>query len=667
MRLLAKIKLKSVRSPILQYLKGMNKFEVDLSKEESRRKEELKIERERRKKEKIEKKEGRMNKMKGGEVIDKKSKMRQKVSIFEEKTKLESIRGVKEVPVIGEENRLITAALPYCNNLPHLGTIIGCVLSGDVFARYCRLMGYNTLYVSGTDEHGTTTVFRAMQEGLSSQQICDKYFALHQKVYTWFDIDFNIWGQTHTHLEALRTQEIFTKLHNNGFSAFGSEEELHCATCKMSLADRFVSGVCPHLNCGHLEARGDQCNSCNKLLNAHELINPICKMCKNTPTKVESEHVYLSLDLLQEKIEKWFKEASVRGGWSQNGINITNDYLQEGLRKRCISRNLEWGVQIPLEKYKEKVFYVWFDAPVGYISMTEELLGEDYKKWWLDPENVKLTQFIGKDNVAFHSVMFPGSLMATGDNYTLVNHLSTTEFLNYENTKFSKTEGVGVFGDQVMDIGINSEVFRYYLLANRPELADSSFNWDDLAMKNNGELLANLGNLSNRILPFIAKNYNGVIPEFSVKLEEDEDIKRFLGDFMKVYVEYESKMESVHLKEGLKKGMEASKLCNGFMQSSEPWKLRKEDAERAGSIINALTNVFIVICHMLEPFIPSFSAKVYKMAAWDAQSDLSRRLLGYLHQHKHNLHSLLTLLPPAHNISSHLVAPVIRESNLFIL
>ncbi|KAJ9697280.1 hypothetical protein PVL29_009185 [Vitis rotundifolia] len=412
--------------------------------------------------------------------------------------------GRKKVPVEGKRNILITSALPYVNNVPHLGNIIGCVLSADVFARYCRLRGYNVLYICGTDEYGTATETKAMEDNCSPQQICDKYHKIHKEVYDWFDISFDEFGRTSTPQHTEVCQAIFKKLMENNWLSENTMQQLYCETCQRFLADRLVEGTCPTLDCNYDSARGDQCEKCGKLLNPTELKDPRCKVCQSTPQIRDTDHLFLELPLLKDKLEEYINNMSIAGCWSQNATQATYAWLKEGLRSRCITRDLKWGVPVPHEKYKDKVFYVWFDAPIGYVSITACYTPE-WEKWWKNPENVDLYQFMGKDNVPFHTVMFPSTLIGTGENWTLMKSISVTEYLNYEAGKFSKSKGVGVFGNDVKDTKIPAEVWRYYLLTNRPEVSDTLFTWVDLQAKLNTELLNNLGNFINRVLSFIAK------------------------------------------------------------------------------------------------------------------------------------------------------------------
>jgi methionyl-tRNA synthetase len=428
------------------------------------------------------------------------------------------------LPKPGDENVLVTSALPYVNNVPHLGNIIGCVLSADVYSRFKKLQGANTLYICGTDEYGTATEVKAMEEKKTPKEICDHYFKIHSDVYKWFDIGFDYFGRTSTEWHTKIVQDIFLHVHKNDRIQSESMTQCFCENCQMFLADRFIVGNCPH--CDFNEARGDQCDKCQKLFNSPtELKNYSCNICRKQPIIKETTHLFIKLPEIVEELKAWIAKASAI--WSPNSTNITNGWINMGLKTKCITRDLKWGVPVPLEEFKDKVFYVWFDAPIGYISITAEFLQEHYKDWWQN-ENVRLYQFMGKDNVPFHTVIFPSSLIASKQGWTLLHHISTTEYLNYESGKFSKTHGTGVFGNNAVELEheIPSEVWRYYLLVNRPETSDSEFCWKDFSNKNNNELLANLGNLVHRALQFIYKepSWERKIPKIKIGDLNDADM-----------------------------------------------------------------------------------------------------------------------------------------------
>ncbi|KAK3414716.1 hypothetical protein EUGRSUZ_H00043 [Eucalyptus grandis] len=533
--------------------------------------------------------------------------------------------GGTKLPIPGKRNVLITSALPYVNNVPHLGNIIGCVLSADVFARYCRLRGYNAVYICGTDEYGTATETKAMEEKCTPQQICDKYHAVHKQVYDWFDISFDKFGRTSTPQQTEVCQAIFKKLYDNNWLTENTMQQLYCDNCPRFLADRLVEGVCPTPGCNYDSARGDQCEKCGKLLNPTELIDPRCKVCQTTPRIRDTNHLFLELPQLKDKLVEYINEMSEAGSWSQNAIQTTHAWLREGLKPRCITRDLKWGVPVPHEKFEDKVFYVWFDAPIGYVSITSCYTPE-WEQWWKNPENVELFQFMGKDNVPFHTVIFPSTLLGTGEKWTLMKTISVTEYLNYEAGKFSKSKGIGVFGNDVKDTNIPVEVWRYYLLTNRPEVSDTLFTWVDLQAKLNSELLNNLGNFVNRVLSFVAKptglGYGSVIPDaqgadsHSLTVELAEKV----GKLVEQYVEA---MEKVKLKQGLKTAMSISSEGNAYLQASQFWKLYKEDKPSCSIVMRTSVGLVHLLACLLEPFMPSFSIEVFKQLNLPPETQVS--------------------------------------------
>ncbi|KAK4269733.1 hypothetical protein QN277_022851 [Acacia crassicarpa] len=522
-----------------------------------------------------------------------------------------------KLPILGKRNILITSALPYVNNVPHLGNIIGSVLSADVFARYCRIRGYNALYICGTDEYGTATETKAMEEKCSPKEICDKYYVIHKEVYDWFNISFDKFGRTSAPQQTEVCQAIFKRLWENEWLLENTMQQLYCDKCQRFLADRLVEGTCPTPGCEYDSARGDQCEKCGKLLNPTELKSPRCKVCQNTPRIHDTNHLFLDLPRLKNELEIYINRTSVGGLWSQNAIQITNSWLREGLKPRCITRDLKWGVPVPHEKYNDKVFYVWFDAPIGYVSITS-CYTSDWDKWWKNPEKVDLYQFMGKDNVPFHTVMFPSTLLGTGEEWTLMKAISVTEYLNYEAGKFSKSKGVGVFGNDVKDTNIPVEVWRYYLLTNRPEVSDTLFTWSDLQAKLNSELLSNLGNFINRVLSFVAKpsglGYGSIIPSIpaDVIVDSHEPTKK-LAHKVAAYVEqYIEAMEKVKLKQGLKLAMSISGEGNGYLQETEFWRLYKENQPLCALVMKTAVGVVYLLACLLEPFMPSFTLEVFK-------------------------------------------------------
>ncbi|ESO85666.1 hypothetical protein LOTGIDRAFT_107815, partial [Lottia gigantea] len=507
------------------------------------------------------------------------------------------------LPVPGERNIMICSAEPYVNNVPHLGNIIGCVLSGDAFSRYCRLRNYNSVYLCGTDEYGTATENKALEDGVTPQEICDKYYKLHTEIYDWFNISFDRFSRTTSTEHTEIVQDIFWKLYNNGYIIKDWVDQLHCDNCNRILADRFVSGICPL--CSYDDARGDQCDGCGKLINAVELINPKCKSCTNIPKVKATQHLFLDLPKLESEFRQHIDKVFDNGIWSQNAKVITNSWIRDGLKPRCITRDLKWGIPVPLEGFTDKVFYVWFEITIGYVSIAATYT-KDWEKWWKNPNEVELIHFLGKDNVPFHSVIFPCTLLGANDNFTLISHMSATEFLNYEDTKFSKSRGVGVFGDNAQDTGIPADIFRFYLLFVRPEAQDTAFSWDDFLLKNNSELLNNLGNFINRGLAFVSSSFNGTIQEINLTSEDLQTVA-LISRELTIYIQ---NMEQAKLRDSIRNVLSISRLGNEMMQVNKPWVLVEgtpDEKARAGSVVSLAANIAWLIGVLLQPYMPSTS------------------------------------------------------------
>ncbi|ODQ67001.1 methionyl-tRNA synthetase [Nadsonia fulvescens var. elongata DSM 6958] len=503
------------------------------------------------------------------------------------------------LPKDGERNILVTSALPYVNNVPHLGNIVGSVLSADIYARYSKNRNYNTLFVCGTDEYGTATETKALEENCTPYELCSKYHKIHKEVYDWFQIGFDYFGRTTTEKQTEIAQDIFMKLYDNGYLEEQSMTQLYCDVHNGFLADRFVEGTCP--KCGYEDARGDQCDGCGVLLNPLELINPRCKLDNATPVQKDTNHIFLSLDKLEKEVAAWNEKSFNEGKWSKNGKSITDNWLKEGLHPRCITRDLKWGTPVPLKKFADKVLYVWFDACIGYISITANYT-ENWEKWWKDPENVDLYQFMGKDNVPFHTVVFPATQIGTREKWTQLHHLSTTEYLQYEGGKFSKSRNIGVFGNNAKETGISPSVWRYYLASSRPETSDTAFSWQDFVNKNNGELLANLGNFVNRVIKFVNAKYNGVAPEFNPNAINYSNLNE---DINKLLVNYNTAMESVSLRYGLEVSMQFSARGNQFLQDNKiDNTLFSEQPEKCAAVVGVALNLIYLVSTVISPFMP---------------------------------------------------------------
>ena len=520
--------------------------------------------------------------------------------------------------------RLITSALPYVNNVPHLGNLIQ-VLSADVFARFCRSRGYKTLYVCGTDEYGTATETKALEEGKTPKQLCDYYHAIHKDIYEWFAIDFDYFGRTSSPQQTEIVQSLFKDLDERGYISEHTIEQLYCPDCERFLADRYVRGTCPH--CGYEDARGDQCEHCGKLLEPTELKEPRCSTCSHTPVLKSTKHLYINLPAIQKEYAPWMKEASEKGMWAKNAVQMTQAWIRDGLHERAITRDLKWGIPVPKPGFEDKVFYVWFDAPIGYISITKALCDKlaqdardgkisadkvpDWKSWWLPEESaaadakekVDLFQFIGKDNIPFHTVIFPSTLIGSGKNWTKLFHMSSTEYLNYESGKFSKSKGVGVFGSDAKESGIPADMWRFYIFYNRPEKSDTQFTWKDFQEKINSELVGNLANLVNRTTTFIARYYGGKIPEG----KKDSALWTQVLEAEKRITEL---YEWADLKDAFREIFALASVANKAFQDGEPWKARTENPEKAASLLRDLCYIIKDLMILLYPVMPQYAERV---------------------------------------------------------
>ena len=513
--------------------------------------------------------------------------------------------------------RLITSALPYVNNIPHLGNLIQ-MLSGDVFARFCRNRGYDTLYICGTDEYGTATETKAIEENKTPRELCDFYYNEHIKIYDWFHINFDKFGRTSNEQCTEITQKLFNDLDEAGLIKEHVNKQLFCPKCNMFLADRYVDGTCP--KCGSVKARGDQCDDCGTLLDPIELKEPKCHTCGSTPEVRETKHLYIDLPSLSSKLDEWMAKTSIEGQWADNAINITKAWIRDGLNERAITRDLKWGIPVPKAGYENKVFYVWFNAPIGYMSITKQLADElvkqgkqsfDWKSWWLPSESeeaknkdkVDLFQFIGKDNIPFHTVIFPCTLLGSPHDWTKLYHMSSTEYMNYENGKFSKSRGVGVFGTDAIETGIPADAWRFYIFYNRPEKQDFQFTWKDFMEKLNSELIGNLGNLVNRTLLFVNKYYDNKVPQSEI----DEELWTKVKELEKKATDY---LEWAELKDAFRTMFEISDICNKKFQAAEPWKTRTTDPEAAQKLIYNLCYVIKDLMIMMNPYMPQYTQKI---------------------------------------------------------
>lgn len=506
---------------------------------------------------------------------------------------------------LAKERVIVTSALPYINAIPHLGNIAGSHLPADIFARYCRLKGFETVFIGGSDEHGTAMEVAAHEEGLTPRQLCDRNHKIHKKIYEWFNISYDNYSRTSRQVNHDMTTLIFNRLHKNGYIKKEVIVAPYCEKDKMYLADRYVEGVCP--KCGFEGARGDQCEKCSSLLNPQELKKSYCVMCKSAPVFKEEKHLFIDFNKLSPKIEAWVKNSKQ---WKSNVRNLALGWIKEGLEKRCITRNLSWGVKVPLKGFKHLVFYVWFDAPIGYISSTKEWAENikkprEWEKYWKGSK-AKLVHFLGKDNIPFHTIFWPGMLIGAGG-FNLPWQVGGLEYLNYENDKFSKSRGVGVFCDDIQKLEFSPDIWRFYLSSVMPETRDTEFSWRDFRDRINNELVANFGNFAYRTLSFTSKHY-GEIPRKEPMAADQIILKRAA----RLVKDYDKNMYSLQFKEALKNALAVSALGNKYFQDTKPWDLIKKDKDRCGAVLNTCARLAGTAAILLHPFIPDACENLWR-------------------------------------------------------
>lgn len=501
----------------------------------------------------------------------------------------------------------ITSSLPYVNSTPHLGNLIGSTLSGDVLARYKRSRGFEVIYLCGTDEYGSATTIKARQENISCQDICDKYHVIHKKIYDWFNIKFDIWGRTSTKSQTMITHEIFSELYKNGYIDEKILAQMYCIHCKLFLADRYVKGECYNSEClgKNNISNGDQCDFCQSIIDVNKLINPFCSLCNKTPVLTDTKHLFLKLDSLSSNVINYLETGA---NFKPSILSITKNWLSKGLTPRCITRDLEWGTPVPiigpaLCPYALKVFYVWFDAPFGYYSILAENM-PNWKAWLCDPK-LEWISTQAKDNVPFHTIFFPASILGSKLNYPLINQICGTDYLLFEGKKFSKSNSIGLFGDQVMEISkkldINEDYWRFYLIKIRPETQDSSFNLKEFVSVINADLASNIGNFVNRCVA-LTKNHSSCK---SVSLYDD--VK--LGHYVKDYVSF---MDNFKFRDALNTCLELSDYGNQCLQTSSPWSVARSNITEAQNSISKINIICWVLLNLLAPFIPGSVERIFQ-------------------------------------------------------
>ena len=500
----------------------------------------------------------------------------------------------------------ITAALPYTNGPIHIGHLAGVYVPADIYARYLRLIGKDVAYISGSDEHGAAIPMRAKKEGVSPQVIIDKYHGIIKKSFLDFGISFDNYSRTSSKIHHETASDFFTKMYNDGEFIEEVSAQLYDAEANQFLADRFVVGTCP--KCGFEESYGDQCESCGTSHNATDLINPKSAITGNIPTVKETKHWFLPLDKHEDFLRKWILEGHKKD-WKPNVYGQVKSWVEDGLRPRAVTRDLDWGIPVPLEGADGKVLYVWFDAPIGYISSTKEWAAREGKNWedYWKKEDTKMVHFIGKDNIVFHCIIFPSMLKAHGD-YILPDNVPANEFLNLEGSKLSTSKNWAVWLHEYLEEFPNQQdVLRYTLTANAPESKDNDFTWKDFQAKNNNELVAIFGNFINRVVVLTNKYYNGIVPAPNDFSEIDEDVLAAIKEFP---LTIGKSIERYRFREASQELMSLARLGNKYLADEEPWKVIKLDEERVKTIMYVALQISAALAVVSEPFLPFSATKL---------------------------------------------------------
>lgn len=513
---------------------------------------------------------------------------------------------------------LVTTALPYANGPVHIGHLAGVYVPADIYVRFLRLKGEEVKMIGGSDEHGVPITIRARKEGVTPQDVVDRYHKLIKDSFQELGISFDVYSRTTSETHRATASEFFRHIYNKGGFVVRKSKQLYDEGAGRFVADRYVVGECPV--CHAQGAYGDQCEKCGSSLSPTDLINPRCAETGNVPVLRETEHWYLPLEDYQQALEKWILEGHKE--WRTNVYGQCKSWLDLGLQPRAVTRDLDWGIPVPVEGAEGKVLYVWFDAPIGYISNTREILPDSWEKWWKDPET-RIINFIGKDNIVFHCIIFPAMLMAYGDGFQLPDNVPANEFLNLEGNKISTSRNWAVWlHEYLRDFPGKQDVLRYVLTANAPETRDNDFTWSDFQARNNSELVAVFGNFVNRAMVLTGKYFNGEVPARTELL----DVDKAAFDEIRVAVKAMTEaLDTFHFREALKQAMEIARVGNRYLQETEPWKVSKTDMERTATILNVALQICANLAVAFEPFLPFSSEKLCKMLNL---SDLKWDMLG---------------------------------------
>ncbi len=516
---------------------------------------------------------------------------------------------------------LVTTALPYANGPVHIGHLAGVYVPADIYVRYLRLKGRDVLFVGGSDEHGVPVTIRARKEGITTQEVVDRYHELIKSSFERFGISFDVYSRTTSKIHHKFASDYFRKLYDNGKFIEQTTEQFYDPETGHFLTDRNIRGECPH--CHAAGAYGDQCEKCGSTLSPEELINPYNAETGNALVKKPTSHWYLPLDQYQQWLEKWILEDHKE--WRPNVYGQCKSWLDGGLRPRAVTRDLDWGIPVPVEGAEGKVLYVWFDAPIGYISNTKEICDAQPEKWgkwetWWKDQDTRLIHFIGKDNIVFHCIVFPAMLKADGS-YILPDNVPSNEFLNLEGDKISTSRNWAVWLNEYLDdFPGKQDVLRYVLTANAPETKDNDFTWSDFQARNNNELVAIYGNFVNRALVLTKKYFEGKVPKTSDFTDYD---RATIDEFKNVKAQLESLLEDFKFREAQKEAMNLARIGNKYLADTEPWKLAKTDMERTATILNLALQIAANLSIAFEPFLPFSSNKLRQMLAPNVKSQMS--------------------------------------------
>lgn len=504
---------------------------------------------------------------------------------------------------------LVTAALPYANGGVHIGHLAGVYVPADIYVRYLRLKKREVLFICGSDEHGVPVTIRARKEGCTPQEVVDRYNKIIRESFEGFGISFDFFGRTTSEVHKKTASDFFRTLYDKGEFVEQESEQYYDEEAHTFLADRYITGECPH--CHAEGAYGDQCEKCGTALSPTELINPRSTVSGSKPVLRKTKHWYLPLDKHQQWLEPWITKEHTE--WRTNVMGQCKSWFDMGLKPRAVSRDLEWGIPVPVEGADGKVLYVWFDAPIGYISNTKELLPNDWEKWWKS-DDTRLIHFIGKDNIVFHCIVFPAMLKAEGS-YILPDNVPANEFLNLEDDKISTSRNWAVWLDEYLrDLPGKQDVLRYVLTANAPETKDNNFTWKDFQARNNNELVAVYGNFVNRALQLTKKYYDGVVPAAGELTDYD---RQTIAEFKDVKAEVERLIENFRFRDAQKEAMNLARIGNKYLADSEPWKVIKTDPERVKMVLNLSLQLVANLAIAFEPFLPFSSQKLRMMLNMD--------------------------------------------------